>query len=130
MNAGFLVIPVALLRHQNELGLEAGDLLVALNILGAWWYRDRLPFPSTRTIAVRMGVTMRTVQRHLTKLEELGLIRRLRNQSGGGYGALVTKYDPDGLVKRLQALGREAHPRRQLDEMATAPNVSAKAKEV
>lgn len=126
LNAGFLVIPVALLRHQQELGLDAGDMLVALNILGAWWYRDRLPFPSTHTIAARMGVTMRTVQRHLAKLEELKLIRRLRNQPGGGYAALVTKYDPDELVKRLKVLGKEAHPRRQLGE-ATAPNANAEA---
>ena len=119
LNAGFLVAPVALLRHQQELGLDAGDLVVALNILGAWWYRDRLPFPSTNTIASRMGVTMRTVQRHLAKLEGLGLIRRLRNQPGSGNGVLVTKYDPDGLVKRLQALGKEAHPRRKLREAPT-----------
>ncbi len=118
LNAGFLVAPVALLRHQRELGLDAGDLVVVLNILGAWWYRDRLPFPSTHTIAARMGVTIRTVQRHLVKLEGLGLIRRIRNQPGGGYDTLVTKYDPDGLVKRLQALGKEAHPRRQIKATA------------
>lgn len=127
LNAGFVVIPVALLRHQQELGLDAGDVVVLLNILGAWWYRDRLPFPSTSTIATRMGVTMRTVQRHLTRLEELGLIKRLRNQIGRGRDgdALVTKYDPDGLVQRLKYLGKEMHPRRQVEDPAAKPKAAA-----
>ncbi len=102
---GFAVLPVALMRHQHALGLDAGAMVVLINILSAWWYRDRLPFPSTHTLAKRMGVSPRTVQRHLEELERLELIRRVRQRlTEPDLDAKVTKYDPSGLVEQLKGL--------------------------
>ena len=112
LEPGFMVIPVTLLRHQQALRLSDGAMVVLLNILAAWWYQGRLPFPSTKTIADRMGVTTRSVQRHLSDLEKRGLIQRLRNQAGSdGLNVLVTRYDPTGLVERLKGLVSETYPK-------------------
>ena len=67
----FVVVPVLLLRHQKDLGLDDGAMVTLLNVIASWWYEGKLPFPGTHTIAQRMGVSERTVQRHLTKLEKL-----------------------------------------------------------
>ena len=111
LNAGFVAVPVLLLLHQKKLGISTGELTVLLNILAAWWAEKNLPFPSSQTMAQRMGVTVRTVQRHLAELEEKGLIKRLREGAGMGTDVVVMKYDPSGLVTQLKALAKQSHPR-------------------
>ena len=97
--AGYQPVPDVLLIKQRALGLDPVDLLVLLNITSYWWYADKLPFARTTTIAERMGVSVRTVQRSLRKLEEKGYIRREDvRTSDGDY---VPAIDPKGLVERL-----------------------------
>src|ERR1700730_6233554 len=56
---GFQVVPDLLLKNQNALGLNPSELVVLLNVLMHWWYRDVKPFPGPTTISRRMGVTCR-----------------------------------------------------------------------
>src|SRR6267143_530824 len=74
LRSGFLVVPATLLRNQYMLGLDSGELLVLLNLLLHWWKADDLPFPHTSTLAKRMGVSRRTVQRLVESLERKKLI--------------------------------------------------------
>lgn len=114
INAGWVAVPVLLLRHQKELGITDGAMVVLLNILAAWWYEERLPFPSPHTIAARMGMSVRTVQRHLKTLERKGLLQRLRDHPDTEItDVMVTKYSPAGLVAKLKKLGEDLHPRRR-----------------
>lgn len=86
--AGFQAVPDLLLKHQRELGLSPTDLAVLLNVLMHWWYPEKKPFPRSTTIAKRMGVTPRTVQRSLQQLEELGWPAALRgNRADSALGA-------------------------------------------
>ena len=71
-----------------------------LNVLMHWWYRDQKPFPRPTTIARRMGSTVRTVQRAITKLEREGLVQRQRGPKN------VMVLDPDPLVRRLSELAK------------------------
>jgi hypothetical protein len=64
--AGYQPLPDVLLFHQHELGLSSEVLNVALHILAHWYAPERLPFPSAKTIARRMGVSERTIERYLT----------------------------------------------------------------
>jgi Crp-like helix-turn-helix domain len=98
--AGFQAVPDLLLKHQESLNLNPTELVVLLNVLMHWWYRDQKPFPRPTTIARRMGSTVRTVQRAITKLQREGLVERQRGPNK------VMVLDPDPLVRRLSALAK------------------------
>lgn len=105
LDGGFLLIPVLLLKRQKELLLDNTELVVLLNLLAAWWDTAKRPYPRSTTIAQRIGVTARTVQRSLEKLEKKGLILRVRHGTGvGSAHREVTSYDMAGTVEKLQQL--------------------------
>lgn len=83
--AGFTVLPnhfIALNQFAEEgKTLSPTEMLVVLQILSAWWSKDRLPFPSKATIATRSGLSPRQVQRALTALEQKGYIERITRYS-------------------------------------------------
>jgi Crp-like helix-turn-helix domain len=97
---GFQAVPDLLLKNQDELKLNPTELVVLLNVLMHWWYRDQKPFPRPTTIARRMGSTVRTVQRAITKLENEGLLIRRRGEKK------TIVLDPDPLVQRLSELAK------------------------
>ena len=81
-SSGFVAIPVALLRLQTHLNLTATDMVVVANFLAHWWDPERSVFPRSSTIAQRMGVTKRTVQRSTNKMMKKGLIERRFGEDG------------------------------------------------
>ena len=100
-DAGFQMVPDVLLKSQSGLGLTATELVVLLNLTMHWWYPEQKPFPRVTTIAERMGIDMRTVQRAMARLRELGLIRREKMATETGERAVI---DLGGLVARLSEL--------------------------
>ncbi|MBS0295287.1 MAG: helix-turn-helix domain-containing protein [Proteobacteria bacterium] len=113
---GFAQIPNYLLQLNQFLGeehLSPVELLVLLHLVGAWWKKDELPFPSVATLAVRSGVSNRQVQRALNRLEELKLLARVKRRTRG----IITSnaYDLAPLVSFLNDLAKvfpNAYPRR------------------
>lgn len=103
--AGYQPVPDVLLMKQRELGLDQTDMLVLLNLTSYWWFRDRRPFPRTNVIAKRMGVSPRTVQQALKKLETKGYIRRADYAAGNGRMAAAVLFE--GLVSKLTGMARE-----------------------
>ena len=99
---GFTVVPWVLLRRQAELGVDSDEMLVLLHLIASWWHVDELPFPRTSTIASRMQISTRTVQRALQRLEAKNLVKRV--QGVGRNSESITKYDLNGLVARLKEL--------------------------
>lgn len=102
---GWQALPDVLLKQQTVLELSATDMLVAINLLSYWWYADNMPFPRVRTIADRMGVTARTVQRSMQKLIDKGYFERKTEVDADGKEREVL--DPSGLAKELQRLARK-----------------------
>ena len=102
---GFTVVPAILLREQHTLRLNDGEMLLAMHLLLAWWEKDRLPYTKPTTIARRMGVTARTVQRHMKGLEDKGFLLRVIDPEDSAKAS----FDLAPLVSRLQDLGRKAH---------------------
>src|SRR3712207_3589453 len=96
--AAFQAVPDLLLKRQGDLDLSPTDLTVLLNVLMHWWYPAQKPFPRTTTISRRMGVTARTVQRSLQRLEDLSLLKRVKD------GEQRVLLDPTPLVEKLNAL--------------------------
>ena len=75
--SGFQIIPNQLLAQQKNLGIPPTALVVLLHINRYWWKCDQNPYPSATLIAKQMGLHLRSVKRHLQRLEEKGLILRL-----------------------------------------------------
>ena len=106
--AGFLMVPDVLLKNQAALGLNPTEMVVVLNICMHWWYAERLPFPRTSTIARRMKMERRTIQRALRSLQDRGLILKVPPgasrdvQAPADWGG----WDLSGLVARLEGLAK------------------------
>lgn len=97
--AGFQAVPDLLLKNQAALGLSPTDLVVLLNVLMHWWYPTQKPFPRATIISTRMGVSPRTVQRSISRLEHLDLLVRLKEGER-------TYLDPSPLVAKLTELAK------------------------
>ena len=101
LNAGFQVVPNVLLRAQSRLNLDAVDVVILLNLNLHWWTEDRLPYPPPTLIAARMGVSRRTVERRILRMQKEGWLERLPAE-GNKEKRKIRKYDLSGLVERLK----------------------------
>jgi DNA-binding MarR family transcriptional regulator len=99
--AGFQPLPDVLLFHQAELGLKSEDLNVLLNILAHWYHPGSMPYLRTSTIAKRMGVSQRSVQRSIVRLREQGFIGRGEDTREG------ERFDVNPLLERLLPYARK-----------------------
>ena len=99
--AGFQPVPDLLLKNQTVLGLSPTNLTVLLHVLMYWWFPKLKPYPRPTTIAKRMGLSTRAVQRSLQQLQQLELLRREKSEDGPTY------LDPAPLVAKLEALAQD-----------------------
>ena len=58
MDAGFVVLPSILLERQVAMDLDPVDLNILLHLIRHWWRADRLPYPTKRTIAECMRLSL------------------------------------------------------------------------
>lgn len=103
LRQGFVVVPWVLMRRQKELGLDAVELVVLLHLVASWWDPNSAPYPSTNTIAERMDVSMRTVQRCLKALQDKGLLTKQPALASDAVTS-VTRYDLTPLAARLAGI--------------------------
>ena len=100
---GFAPVPHMVLLHQKRLGLSSEELNVFLHIFMHWHDAGQLPFPHTSTIAKRMGVSKRTVQRLVNQMSARGLIDKIP-----GYRRKdPMQYDVRPLLMRLEARAKK-----------------------
>lgn len=116
---GFAQVPnYLLLLNQflvKERQLSAVELLVLIQLVGSWWQKDSMPFPSMTTLATRCGVSSRQIQRSINRLEENQMIRRVNRRSQGVVSS--NAYDMQLLVELLGVVA-DAFPNefpRQID---------------
>lgn len=100
---GFAQIPNYLLFLNQfidrEDRLSPVELLILIQLVGAWWKKGEKPFPSMGTLATRCGVSERQIQRAINHLVELGLIERSKRRIKGLISA--NSYDLAPLVNIL-----------------------------
>jgi DNA-binding MarR family transcriptional regulator len=80
-------------------------MVVLMNLLMSWWKVDEFPFPRTSTLAKRIGVTTRTIQRNVESLEQKKLIKRIWRKSDKSDARAAASYDLSGIVAELKRLG-------------------------
>jgi hypothetical protein len=101
-NAGWSPIPDVLLFSQSRLKIKGDDLVVLLNLMAHYYVKNEMPFIRPTTIAKRMGVSQRTVQRSLARIFKLGLLWKGKHKELGHL-----TYDLTPLIEKLQPLGDE-----------------------
>lgn len=103
---GWCLLPSMLFRAQRKLNITALQMAVLLQILEHWWEAERAPYPSKETIAHRLDMSARQVQRHTAALEKAGYLRR-RERKAVNRGQLSNFYEFDGLVAALKRIEPE-----------------------
>jgi hypothetical protein len=110
---GYTMVPHMFFALQAELGLTCPQAMVLLHLMDHWWHTSSgLPWPSKKTLAIRLSQTERNVQRILTELENEGLIeRQARFYESGGQKS--NAYDLTGLINQLRKLEPQFREARQ-----------------
>jgi predicted transcriptional regulator len=113
---GFTQIPNDLLQLNSFINegqrLTPVELLVVFQLVGAWWQRDKMPFPSMAELAKRLGVSERQVQRAIARLVKANIIAKTKRRRRGMIAP--NAYDLTPLVELLGSIAKEypnAHAR-------------------
>lgn len=101
MSLGFVQIPSLLLRRQKELGLNAMDMNIVLQLASYWWEKENFPRPAKSTLADSLNVDPSTIRRRIAALEQRGYIKRIV-RSGNANARIANQYDLTGLITKLQ----------------------------
>ena len=99
------LVPSPLLRAQRRLGLSPTQLAVLMQLCDFWWDSERKPYPSKATLAERLGLSPRQVQRHVAELETAGIVRRTQRRLSHG-GKTTDSYDLGGLVNSSRSFAK------------------------
>jgi predicted transcriptional regulator len=106
---GFAQIPNYLLLLNQFLDedrrLSPVDMLVLIQLVGIWWKKEEMPFPSMVTLAVRCGVSDRQIQRAVGKLIKHGLIERKTRRSDTGLRS-NNAYNLQPLIEMLNRVAK------------------------
>jgi hypothetical protein len=106
---GFAQIPNHLLLLnvflQDESKLSPVELLVLIQLAGAWWKKDDMPFPSMRTLSLRCSVSERQIQRAVSSLISKNIIGRVKRRTKGIIAS--NAYDMTPLVDLLNEIAKQ-----------------------
>lgn len=120
MSHGQCILPSILLRAQARLLVTSTEMIVLLHLIEHWWTADSKVFPSMQTIADRMDMTSKTVQRTIDSLVGKGLInKKNRTLPNGGRGS--NEYTFNGLIQKLKIVERDFAEARRLRKAAAKP---------
>lgn len=100
---GFGTYPVVLMMNQARLGIDPFEMNVLMHLIAHWHAAERAPFPHSKTIAKRMDLGIRKVQRCLKSLQEKGFIARVEKKTR----ADRLSYDLRPLADKLDPFARE-----------------------
>ena len=103
---GYSIVPSLIFKAQRRLGLNSVELNLLLHLMDFWWGHNQMPFPSKTTLAERVNLSPRQLQRYLTALEEAGFIQR-EARYAGHKGQQSNRYNLNGLVNKLKKLAPE-----------------------
>ncbi|GGE41255.1 hypothetical protein GCM10011367_14870 [Marinicauda pacifica] len=118
IDRGFAIVPSVLLRCQERLKINGQQLALLIHLIDAWWTPDAKPWPSKASLAQKMQLSPKQIQRHMRLLEEAGYVQRKKRFRGQG-NQVSNEYDLTGLVKRLSELA---------DDLAAADQAAEEAK--
>ena len=107
LSFGWTALPISLLHHQRKLGLSPVGMNILLHLLSQWWQKENLPYPSQTSIAEKIGISTRTVQREILQMKKGGLLKITRTSVHDEKFLGHNLYDLSPLVTKLQKLSSE-----------------------
>jgi predicted transcriptional regulator len=129
MSHGYCILPSILLQAQARLAVSPQEMMVLLQLVEHWWNADSKVYPSRETIGDRVGLSAKQVQRHVRRLEEAKLVKRIKRVVPG-VGRTSNEYNLAGLVKKLKAIEPDFAAAKEMKAAAKKPggNTGNKAK--
>lgn len=103
MVGGYQLVPNLVFLLQSKLGLSSHQVVILLNLSMHWWRKPDLPFVRPSTLAKRMGISRRTVERQLKALCDMGLVQKKALPVNARTTATIG-YDLAGLVARIEKM--------------------------
>lgn len=119
MDANWTAIPSIIIEKQEALGLNAIDMNIIIHLSSYWWHADNVPCPTVKTIAKAVGVSERTIQKHIATLHDLGLLTRTERRKTRT-GSDTNLYSFEGLIEKSLPFAREkiaARAKREEEEL-------------
>jgi predicted transcriptional regulator len=113
--AGWTALPSLILDKQPALGIDSLDLNILLQLAKYWWKKVDLPYPSKETLSELIGVNPSTIRRHIKRMEEEGLIKRIERHDMKG-GQQSNFYSFDGLIEKMLPHAKAAIDLRKTQE--------------
>ena len=120
MKPGYCILPSMLLRAQARLSISCQQMIVLLQLIEHWWTADSKIFPSKKTLAERINLDPKQIQRHVVALEKKGLLKRIERRMPGR-GKTSNVYDLSGLVKKLTEIAVDFTEAEELKRAAARP---------
>ena len=105
-DAGWTAIPNIVLDKQAALGLKPIEVNIILQIAKFWWEPGSAPYPKIETLASAIGVHSRTIQKHVSRLVDIGLLEREEQYYAQG-GQRSNAYTFKGLIERCRPFAEE-----------------------
>lgn len=103
---GFAAIPAVILTHSRMLGLDADDLEIVVRLLLERYRQRRAPAIRQADLASALGCGVRTLQRHLRRLSDLGYLQIVAQW--GRDGQQENTYDVQSLINAAVRLEEAA----------------------
>lgn len=76
LSMGWAAIPSSLFFLQSQLQISPTGMNILVNLVMHWWGEEERPHPSQASLAARIGVSERTIQREIADLVEKGILRK------------------------------------------------------
>lgn len=119
MKPGFSILPAILFRGQRRLGLSNQQLVLLLHLADHWWTVGDVPWPKKETLAQRMQMSDKQIQRIARQLEKGGFLQRETRMRA--HGQTSNGYNLNGLVQKLNAIAPEFIEAREAAAKAEKP---------
>jgi hypothetical protein len=105
---GYVAVPAPLLRLYTRLNLSNSEFVFILELMLFKW-GEQAPFPSYKTVAQRMGITIEMARKHAKSLEEKGLLKRVkRTGQSNAFDLQPLTTMLESLLAEKPVVGREA----------------------
>ena len=102
LGMGWTAIPTTLIFLQNQLGITPLGMNILLNLVAHWWDVNEKPYPAQESLATRIGVSKRSIQREMGTLIERGLLSKKQSATHHPKYHGRNSYDLSPLVKKLE----------------------------